>query len=236
MLLLRFAFFNNMLLLRFAFFNSMLLLRFAFFNNMLLLRFAFFNNMLLLRFVFFDNMRLLRFGLLIFNNYPPKWRWIVKYILPSREAARWIFFTRHRHWVVLVLTKQVDFVFAGVASSFIWRISSSVTVAKRAAILKVSSGGEYPRIYRVWWTNQNARKVLSTCLVNTNFFYPVRSFIRRVKDDAKAMQFQRVQSTWLTRSSWSMAGQLKVGKTTYGAHHLAVVTADLTNGNNRARK
>ena len=51
--------------------------------------------------------------------------------------------------VVLVLTKQVDFVFAGVASSFIGRISSSVTVAKRAAILKISSGGEYPRIYRV---------------------------------------------------------------------------------------
>ena len=43
----------------------MLLLRFAFFNNMLLLRFAFFNNMLLLRFAFFNNMLLLRFGLLI---------------------------------------------------------------------------------------------------------------------------------------------------------------------------
>ena len=34
--------------------------------------------------------------------------------------------------------------FAGVASSF---ISSSLTVAKQAAILKISSGGEYPRIY-----------------------------------------------------------------------------------------
>ena len=66
----------------------------------------------------------------------------------------------------------MDFVFAGVASSFIWRISSSVTVAKRAAILKISSGGEYPGIYRVWWTNQNARKVLSTCLANTNTGYP----------------------------------------------------------------
>ena len=43
-----------------------------------------------------------------------------------------------------------------------------VTVATRAAILKISSGGGYPRIYRVWWTNQSARKVLSTCLVNTN--------------------------------------------------------------------
>ena len=66
----------------------------------------------------------------------------------------------------------MDFVFAGVASSFIWRISSSVTVAKRAAILKISSGDEYPRIYRVWWTNQSARKLLSTCLVNTKSIHP----------------------------------------------------------------
>ena len=36
--------------------------------------------------------------LMIFNNYSLKWRWIVKDILPSRKAARWIFFTRHRHW------------------------------------------------------------------------------------------------------------------------------------------
>ena len=34
--------------------------------------------------------------------------------------------------------------FAGVASSFTRRISSSVTVAKRAAILKILSGGGYP--------------------------------------------------------------------------------------------
>ena len=41
------------------------------------------------------------------------------------------------------------FVFARIASSFILRISSSVTVAKRAAILKISSWDGYPRIYRV---------------------------------------------------------------------------------------
>ena len=73
--------------------------------------------------------------------------------------------------VVLVLTKQVDFVFVGVAYTFIWQVSSSVTVAKRAAILKISSGDGCPRIYRVWWTNQSARKVLSTCLVNTDHRY-----------------------------------------------------------------
>ena len=50
-------------------------------------------------------------------------------------------------------------------------------VAKRAAILKISSGDVYPRIYRVWWTNQSARKMLSTCLVNTNQSYKPRVLI-----------------------------------------------------------
>ena len=48
------------------------------------------------------------FRIVIVNNYSLKWRWIVKDILPSREAARWIFLTRHRHWgeiIVLVFAK-----------------------------------------------------------------------------------------------------------------------------------
>ena len=73
----------------------------------------------------------------IINNYPLKWRWLV------------IDIYNRTTYFVLVLTKQVDFVFAGVASSFIWRISFSVRVAKRAAILKISYGGGYPRIYTV---------------------------------------------------------------------------------------
>ena len=35
-----------------------------------------------------------------------------------------------------------------------------------------SQNGEYPRIFRVTGANQNARKLLSTDLVNTNTWYP----------------------------------------------------------------
>ena len=47
-------------------------------------------------------------------------------------------------------------------------ISPSETFAKRRAIfLSVRKPGEYPRIFRVTGANQNARKLLSTDLVNT---------------------------------------------------------------------
>ena len=47
-------------------------------------------------------------------------------------------------------------------------ISSSETFAKRRAINLRSQNSEYPRIFRVTGANQNARKLLSTDLVNTN--------------------------------------------------------------------
>ena len=52
-------------------------------------------------------------------------------------------------------------------------ISSSETFAKRRAIfLSVGSqNSEYPRIFQVTRANQNARKLLSTDLVNTKFCY-----------------------------------------------------------------
>ena len=96
------------------------------------------------------------------NNYLLQWRLLVINIY--RTAQR------------LVLTKQVDFVFAGLASSFIWRIPSSVAKAERATILNILSRGDYPRIYRVSWTNQSARKTLFTSLVNTNYKYITRAF------------------------------------------------------------
>ena len=46
-------------------------------------------------------------------------------------------------------------------------ISSSETLAKRRAIF-LSVNSEYPRMFRVTEANQNARKLLSTDLVNTN--------------------------------------------------------------------
>ena len=49
-----------------------------------------------------------------------------------------------------------------------WNQCIKTVFAKWAAILKLLSGGEYPGIYCVWWTNQSVRKVLSSCLVNTN--------------------------------------------------------------------
>ena len=119
MLLLRFAFFNNMLLLRFAFFNNMLLLRFAFFSNMLLLRFAFFNNILLLRFAFFNNMLLLRIGLLIlsfiqwdlsfvkWNMTPTKVEGLLCIVLCWRKQS-WLGGTRLLFWVGVCRPKPLN--------------------------------------------------------------------------------------------------------------------------------
>ena len=51
-------------------------------------------------------------------------------------------------------------------------ISSSQTFAKRRAIfLSVRQNSEYPRIFQVTGANQNARKLLSTDLVNTKMLY-----------------------------------------------------------------
>ena len=48
-------------------------------------------------------------------------------------------------------------------------ISSSKTFAKHFSLR--SQNSEYPRILRVTGANQNARKLLSTDLVNTNYYY-----------------------------------------------------------------
>ena len=54
------------------------------------------------------------------------------------------------------------------ATALMATISSSETFVKRRAIfLSVSS--EYPRIFRVTGANQNAQKLPSTDLVNTNY-------------------------------------------------------------------
>ena len=58
-------------------------------------------------------------------------------------------------------------IFVWVAASFIAKISSFETVAKREAFWIPSQNSEYPRIFRVKGANQNARKTLSTDLVNT---------------------------------------------------------------------
>ena len=59
-------------------------------------------------------------------------------------------------------------VFVGAAASFTAKISPFETVAKREAILNPVPNSEYPRIFRVTGASQNARKLLSTDLVNTN--------------------------------------------------------------------
>ena len=56
-------------------------------------------------------------------------------------------------------------------------ISSSETFAKRRAIflsVRKNIQRKYPRIFQVTGANQNARKLLSTDLVNTKLFYMVR--------------------------------------------------------------
>ena len=51
-------------------------------------------------------------------------------------------------------------------------ISSSKTFVKQHAIfLSIHKNSEYPRIFRVTGANQNARKLLSSDLVNTNNYY-----------------------------------------------------------------
>ena len=51
-------------------------------------------------------------------------------------------------------------------------ISSSKTFVKRCAIFSLhSQNSEYPRIFRVTGANQNARKLLSTDLVNAKYPY-----------------------------------------------------------------
>ena len=69
-----------------------------------------------------------------------------------------------RREVVLVFTKSDG---QKNASS----ISSSETFAIRRAIFLSVRKSEYPRIFQVTGANQNARKLLSTDLVNTNDDY-----------------------------------------------------------------
>ena len=80
-----------------------------------------------------------------------------------------VLFWTLRGKVVLALTKQVhvDTVALFFKKNFIHLTNFvfNYRLTKRATILKISSGGGYPRIYRVWWTSQSMRKVLPTCLV-----------------------------------------------------------------------
>ena len=48
-----------------------------------------------------------------------------------------------------------------------------------------SQNSEYPRIFRVTGANQNARKLLSTDLVNTNIFYMNHSVLGTIKNTVK---------------------------------------------------
>ena len=66
-----------------------------------------------------------------------------------------------------------SFVFFGTASSFIERISSSETEAKREAILFLFGCSEVNSTWLITseLANQRARKVLFTCVVYTNKNY-----------------------------------------------------------------
>ena len=70
-----------------------------------------------------------------------------------------------------------------------------------------SQNSEYPRIFRVTGTNQNARKLLSTDLVNTKRIYsPLRYNVERtsVANDAMIVAWQRTkeQLTHSMEQAW----------------------------------
>ena len=103
--------------------------------------------------------------LAILYNYPPKGWWIYT---ETRSVEVYIQRSSPTLWgiVVLVFTKS-----DGLKNAVL--ISSSETFAKRRAIfLSVrKTVNSQLRIFQVTGANQNARKLLSTDLVNTSYCY-----------------------------------------------------------------
>ena len=109
----------------------------------------------------------------IIHNYLPKGRWIVADIYRD---------VKHRGIILypsLLTDPEGDSCFSIYqirwiknTVSLMATISSSETFAKwRATFSLRSQNSEYPRIVQVTGANQNARKLLSTNLVNTNNNY-----------------------------------------------------------------
>ena len=126
--------------------------------------------------------------LVIIYNYPPQGRWIVVDIyrdasiyqirwikkcsgsvnsggyIPRRFASRYISTALHRPWGDSCFSiYQIRWIKKCCFNFFFWNFRET----KRHFSLR-SRNSEYPRIFRVTGANQNARKLLSTDLVNTN--------------------------------------------------------------------
>ena len=97
-------------------------------------------------------------------NYPPKGRWIVVDIYREK---RYIAIALHRPWRDSCFSiYQIRWIKKCCFNFFFWNFRETT----RHFSLR-SQNSEYPRIFQVTETNQNARKLLSTDLVNTKRNY-----------------------------------------------------------------
>ena len=108
-------------------------------------------------------------GIIVFN-YPPKGRWKVVDIYrdAKRRGIYSPLFTDPEEDSCFSMY-QIRWIEKRFFNFFFWSFRETA----RHFPLR-SQNGEYPRIFRVTGANQNARKLLSTDLVNTKYLYSLR--------------------------------------------------------------